>query len=456
MSRVLLVDDDRPLLRSLGDHLGSCGHVVRACDEPDEALAWVRREDFDVVLLDLHLPRSSGLALCESLRACRPDVPVVILTAFGSFDAAVDAMRAGASDFLSKPVPLDALSLAVERATTHHAASARARTLESLVGSASLDTRDSGIVAASRAMHDVLDLVTRVASSDVTVLVSGESGTGKEVVAREIHRASRRCRGPFIAINCAAMTEALLESELFGHLRGAFTDAHRTEKGLLLAASGGTLFLDEIGEMPLSLQPKLLRALQERVVRPVGASVENPIDVRLIAATNRCLEDAVEQRFFRADLYYRLDVVRVAIPPLRARPADILPLAAHFLASQVASTGKPVVGMFPATTDRLLGYPWPGNVRELKNCIERALAFTQLDRIAPCDLPERVASYRSTDAAREPTLDAETVAPLDDIARDHLRRALAACDGNKSAAARRLGIDRKRLYRLLARLGVGD
>ena len=456
MSRVLLVDDDRPLLHALGDHLRSSGHVVRACEGPDEALAWMRTEDLDVVLLDLELPQSSGLALCERLRACRPDVPVVILTAYGNFEAAVGAMRAGASDFLSKPVPLETLSLAVDRAAAHRAANAHARTLEETLVSAGVDASDHGIVAASRAMRDVLDVVARVARSDATVLVSGESGTGKEVVARELHRTSRRSSGPFIAINCAAMTEPLLESELFGHVRGAFTDAHLAKSGLLLAASGGTLFLDEIGEMPLTLQPKLLRALQERVVRPVGGSVETPIDVRVVAATNRCLEDAVERRFFRADLYYRLDVVRVAIPSLRARPDDILPLATRFLASQVASTGKAVVGMLPATTDLLLDYPWPGNVRELKNCIERALALTRLDRLAPCDLPERISGYRSTATACEKPGHTEIVTSLDDLARDHLRRALTACAGNKSAAARTLGIDRKRLYRLLARLGVGD
>jgi two-component system response regulator HydG len=302
-------------------------------------------------------------------------------------------------------------------------------------------------------MREVYDLIEGVASSDATVLVTGESGTGKELVARAIHGRSRRSRGPMVAINCAAMPENLLESELFGHARGAFTDARTAELGLFQRANHGTVFLDEIGDMPLGLQPKLLRVLQERVVRPVGGREEIPIDVRVIAATNRDLESAVEEGRFREDLYYRINVVLVPLPPLRSRGGDILPLAQHFLLHFAARADKKVSGIAPAAAEKLVTYPWPGNVRELQNCMERAVALTRFEQVRVDDLPEKVRAYRRSHVLVTSDDPSELV-PLEEVERRYLARVMEAVNGNKTAAARILGIERKRLYRMLERLEV--
>jgi two-component system response regulator HydG len=281
--------------------------------------------------------------------------------------------------------------------------------------------------------------------------VSGESGTGKELVARAIHRASRRSGGPFVAINCAAMPESLLESELFGHAKGAYTDARTAEPGLIRRASGGTMVLDEIGDMPLGLQPKLLRVLQERTVRAVGASEETPVDVRFVAASHRDLESAIEEGRFREDLYYRINVVHVPLPPLRARAGDVLPLAQHFLAHFAARADKRVTSMTPAAAERLAAYAWPGNVRELQNCMERAVALTRMDAIGVDDLAEKIRDYRRSHVLVASDDPSELV-PLEEVERRYIARVMEAVHGNKTAAARILGVDRKRLYRMLGRL----
>jgi two-component system response regulator HydG len=302
-------------------------------------------------------------------------------------------------------------------------------------------------------MRPVYDMIERVADSETTVLVTGESGTGKELVAQALHRRSRRREHPFVAINCAAMPEGLLESELFGHTRGAFTDAKSDQVGLFLQANGGTLFLDEIGDMPLTLQPKLLRVLQERSVRPLGARAWTPIDVRLIAATNRDLESAIEEGRFREDLYYRVNVVHIALPPLRSRAGDVLPLAQHFLRLFASRTEKSVVGISAAAAEKLVAYSWPGNVRELQNCIERAVTLARYDQLAAEDLPEKVRKYRSAHVL-VPGDDPSELAPLEEVDRRYIVRVMEAVGGNKTAAARILGLDRKRLYRMLERLGI--
>ncbi len=309
------------------------------------------------------------------------------------------------------------------------------------------------LVGQSPAMRVVYDLIERVATSDATILVSGESGTGKEVVARVIHARSRRKGGPFVAINCAAMPESLLESELFGHAKGAFTDAKTAEPGLFTRANRGTIFLDEIGDMPLGLQPKLLRVLQERAVRAVGARDEVPIDVRVVAATNRDLESAIEEGRFREDLFYRINVVHIALPPLRARAGDILPIAQLFLGHFAARAEKNVTGIAPAAAEKLVGYAWPGNVRELQNCMERAVALTRFDQIVVDDLPEKVRVYRRSHVLVASDDPSELV-PLEEVERRYIARVMEAVNGNKTAAARILGIDRKRLYRMLDRLDV--
>jgi two-component system response regulator HydG len=302
-------------------------------------------------------------------------------------------------------------------------------------------------------MQSVYQVVERVSESDSTVLVTGESGTGKELVARALHKRSRRAKGPFVAVNCAALPEHLLESELFGHVRGAFTDARQNHRGLLLEAEGGTLFLDEVGDMPLGLQAKLLRALEQRAARPVGGSAEVPFDARIIAATNRDLEQAVEEGRIREDFYYRVTVITIELPPLRARGGDVLLLAQHFLERFAAQSGKTISAISPAAAEKLLSYSWPGNVRELRNCVERAVALAQFDQIALDDLPEKIKSHTSRHiivAGDDPT----ELVPLEEVERRYVLSVLRAAGGNRSLAARILGVDRKTLYRRLASYGV--
>jgi DNA-binding NtrC family response regulator len=450
VSRVLVVDDDRGLCDALGAGLGGRGFQVEAVQDPLLALAKLRTDDIDVVLCDVNMPNIDGIELCSRIVAARADVPVVVLTAFGSFDTAVAAIRAGAYDFLSKPVKLDVLAIALERAVQRRALETEVKRLRSEVDRA---VAPQGLVGRSAAMRRVHDLLGRVATTDASILITGESGTGKEVVARAIHRASPRASGPFVAINCAALPESLLENELFGHVRGAFTDAREARTGLLRQAEHGTLFLDEIGDMPIGLQPKLLRVLQERVVRPLGGSQEIPIDVRFVTATNRDLEGAIEDRSFREDLYFRINVVAIALPPLRARgSADILALAQHFLTRFAEAHHKEVRGLSAAAADLLVAYSWPGNVRELMNCIEHAVTLATFDQIGPEDLPARVTAARAA-AAPQWSLPSELVS-LEEMERRYIEHVLESAHGNKAAASRILRIERKTLYRKLQQWGL--
>ncbi len=447
--RVLIVDDDRELCAWLGTGLAAHGFATDSRTDPAEALEALREADVDVVVTDLNMRSIHGLDLCASVVASRPDVPVLVITAFGSLETAVGAIRAGAYDFITKPFELEELVLALERAVQHRHLRDELKRLRRVVD----DARGFGeLLGTSPAMARVYDLVSRVADSEASVLVTGESGTGKELVARALHRQSRRANAPFVAVDCAAVPETLLESELFGHARGAFTDARGARTGLFLQADGGTLFLDEIGDLPLPLQPKLLRALQERVLRPVGADREVPFDVRLIAATNQDLEAAVEERRFREDLYFRINVIHVELPPLRARGGDVLVLAQHFVVRAAERAGKRVVGIAPAAASLLLAYPWPGNVRELQNCIERAVALATFDQIGPDDLPDRVRGYRGSHVLVT-SEDPSELVPLDEVERRYVLRVLEALGGNKTLAARTLGLDRKTLYRKLERWG---
>ena len=446
-ARVLVVDDDREMLELLRVQLGRRGYDATATADGGEAFARLDGEDFDVVVTDLNMRGMNGIELCQRVVANRPDVPVVVITAFGSLDTAIAAIRAGAYDFLAKPFDADALAIAVDRAVQHRALRAEVTRLRQVVTHA---RGTDEIVGASAAMSSVFELLARVAQSEATVLITGESGTGKELAARAVHAMSRRAKGPFVAVNCAALPEALLESELFGHARGAFTDAKASRVGLFAQADGGILLLDEIGELPLGLQPKLLRALQERRVRPVGSDVESAFDVRVIAATNRDLQSDVEDRKFREDLYYRINVIHVAMPALRSRGGDVLLLAQRFIQVFAAREGKSVVGLSPPAAERLLAYAWPGNVRELQNCMERAVALARFDQVTVEDLPERVRDYR-----RVPILvdseDPTEMIPLEEVERRYVLRVLEAVGDNKSLAAQVLGLDRSTLYRKLER-----
>ena len=446
MSRVLLVDDDRALVETLALGLSKRGHDTACETSADAAFARVLAEDFDVLVTDLRMPGSDGLALCARVAEDRPDLPVVVMTGFGSLDAAVAAIRAGAYDFIAKPVTLDVLAIAVERAARTHALTAEVKRLRSAESHASPHDR----VGESTAMRKVYDMVARIAAADVSVLITGESGTGKEVIARALHQGSRRASGPFVAVNCSAMPEALLESELFGHTRGAFTDAREARTGLFVQAKGGTLLLDEIGEMPLNLQPKLLRALQERKVRPVGSNTEIAFDARIVAASNRDLEEAIEEKRFREDLFFRLNVIQLPLPPLRSRQADVLPLAQHFLTTFARRARREVTGIAPAAAEKLVAYSWPGNVRELQNCLERAVTLARFEQIVVDDLPEKVRDHRASHVLVASDDPAELV-PMEEVERRYILRVLETVSGNKTAAARILGIERKTLYRKLER-----
>ncbi len=447
---VLVVDDDQSTCELLEMLLRREGHTVEWRTSALDALGLVAERDFDVILTDLGMAALDGAELCERILGIRPDMPVIVVTGNASMDAAVGAIRAGAYDFITKPVDGALLSLTVARAIQH----ARLRSEVKRLRLAVVDTQRFGrLLGESAAMKRIFDLIGRVASSDASVLIMGESGTGKELIARAIHEQSPRSKGPFLAVDCAAMPASLLESELFGHARGAFTDARTARVGLFEQASGGTLFLDEIGEMPLEMQPKLLRALQERKVRPIGGNVEVAFDVRLVSATNRDLDVEVDEKRFREDLFYRINVVRVDAPALRERGGDVLLLAQHFVERFAARTGKQVRGIHAAAAEKLISYEWPGNVRELENCMERAVALLRFDEVTVDDLPEKLRQYRA-DRLIFAADDVGAVLTIDELERRYIQRVLTLVGGNKSRAADLLGLDRRTLYRRIERYGV--
>ncbi|MDP9151701.1 MAG: sigma-54 dependent transcriptional regulator [Myxococcota bacterium] len=444
--RILIIDDDRSMCDVLEVELKKRGFDAVAMTSPDEALRRLLEDDFSLVITDFNMHRMSGVDLCRQIVESREDLPVVVMTAFGSMEAAVAAIRAGAYDFVTKPFEMDDIALTMERALKHRALREEVRRLRRVV----IDQQKfDDILGTSTSMKKMYDLIARVAETETTVLITGESGTGKELVAKAIHQRSGR-EGSFVAINCAAMPENLLESELFGHVRGAFTDARTSRPGLFVKAAKGTVFLDEIGEMPPGMQAKLLRALQERTVRPVGGDQEQPFDARIVAATNRDLETEVEEKRFREDLFYRINVVRVHVPPLRARGSDVLLLAQHFLQRYQSGAVKRVAGIASAAADRLLSYPWPGNVRELQNCLERAVALAQFDQIGVDDLPEKVLDFKGSRITIESS-DPTELLSMDEVERRYIVRVLEAVGGNKTLAAQVLGFDRRTLYRKLER-----
>jgi two-component system response regulator HydG len=452
LARVLVVDDDPEICRFLEAGLIERGFASQSCQSAEEGIVALGAEDFDVVVSDIQMRGMTGIELCRHVATNRPHVAVVVITAFGTLDVAVRALRAGAYDFVGKPVDLDMLELTIKRALTHRSSQEEVKRLR-LEGARSPSFDE--LVGTSPPMRKVYDLIERVSDSDASVVITGESGTGKELVARALHRTGRRRAGPFVAVNCAAMPEALLESELFGHTKGAFTDARSARTGLFSQASGGTLLLDEIGDMPLGLQPKLLRALQGKTVRPVGSDVEVPFDARIVAATNHDIAAAVAQGRFRSDLYFRINVIRIDLPPLRSRGADVLMLAQRFALEFAAESGKRVTGLSSGAAERLLAYPWPGNVRELRNSIEASIALTRFDTITVDDLPENVRDCTGANLV-DALGDAPELCPLEEIERRYVVRVLTAVGGNKSVAARILGMDRKTLYRKLEPSGRRD
>jgi two-component system, NtrC family, response regulator AtoC len=446
--RILIVDDDRDLCETLEQTLALDEFEATSRMSAEDALALLDTQDFDVVVTDLKLHGTSGLELCQRIVANRPDLPVVVITGFGSLETAVGAIRAGAYDFVTKPFKMEDIALTLERAVTHKQLCEEVKRLRTMVR----EHDPSEMIGSSEPMQKVDELITRVAGTETSVLVTGESGTGKELVAKAIHARSRRAKGPFVAINCAAMPEPLLESELFGHTKGAFTDARQAREGLFLHANGGTLLLDEIGEMALGTQAKLLRVLQERAVRPVGGDRETAFDTRIIAATNRDLDTEVAERRFREDLFYRINVVRIHVPPLRVRGNDVLVLAQRFIERFAAMHRTNVKGLAGPAAARLLAYTWPGNVRELQNCIERAVALARFEMLGVDDLPEKLRDHRPSRVIIDSEDPAELL-PMEEVERRYVLRVLQAVAGNKTLAAQVLGFDRRTLYRKLERYG---
>jgi two-component system response regulator HydG len=447
---VLIVDDETGILDSLNILLRNEGFAPRLAHGGKEGLEKISEMSPDIVLTDIRMPNVSGVEILAAAREADPDVPVILMTAQATLQSAMQAVNAGAYYYIQKPFRNDELVAILRRAAEHRNLRAENKSLKQAIRRAERggSTRPVGT---SKNWLDVLRLVETVAPTDSTVLIQGESGTGKEVIARYIHELSARTEGPFLSINCGALPESLLESELFGHVKGSFTGAVKDKLGLFGASSKGTFFLDEIGETTPATQVKLLRALQHREVIPVGATEAVPVDTRLVAATNRDLEEEIRTGNFRSDLYYRLNVIAIHLPPLRQRQDDIPILAEHFLQRIAASRAEEPKRLSLAARDALLDYAWPGNVRELENALERSVILTEGPEIEIPTLPERVTQRRaeplvSTRTPPNPTLEA--------VERAYIMWVLQAESGNKSRAAEVLGIDPSTLYRKLSRYGV--
>ncbi len=446
---VLAVDDEAVVRDMILELLSGEGFDVATVSCANDALAAIEERDFDVVLTDLQMPGQDGIELILRLRTLRPETPVILMTAFGSIQTAVKAMRAGALDYVTKPFESDALLVALERALAHRELEEENRRLRRAVDR----TASFGdLVGKSAAMNEIYALIRKISNNRSNVLITGESGTGKEVVARTIHFSGARTEQPFVPINCTAMPEGLLESELFGHVRGAFTGAHTTKKGLFEAANGGTIFLDEIGDMPLSLQGKLLRVIQDQEVRAVGANQSTKVDVRIVAATNQALRRNIESGEFRKDLYYRLNVIPIHIPPLRERPEDIPLLAAAFLLKHAEKGSRHIS---EKAMRRLMDAPWEGNARELENTIERALALAESPEIKATDILLPSDPIHG-DGSLEQTLvrlALERRISVRDLTNLYIDSTLQAVHGRKGEAAKILGMNRRTLYRREGRVG---
>lgn len=431
-ARVLIVEDEELMRMIVRQLLTAAGFEVFSADSAESAFKLLETEHFDVVLSDIKMGGIDGLRLLDHVRFTSPETSVVIMTAFSSVDSAVESLRKGAYDYITKPFVNEYLVQTVRNAAERGGLARENRRLRG-----ELDSRYelSGMIGSSEQMVELFQLVKKVADTTATVLVTGETGTGKELIARALHFTSSRAGEPFLAVNCGAIPESLLESELFGHVKGAFTGASADNKGLFRSADGGTLFLDEIAEMPIHLQVKLLRALQEKEISPVGSNSTFPIDVRIVAATNKDLETEATNGRFREDLYYRLNVIQLSVPPLRERRDDIPLLARHFSCSKLITSDA---------MRCLISYDWPGNVRELENCIERAVILSS-DVISVDDLPAKVIEQKPQSGSTGQT--------LDDVERAHIDAILRQVNDDKAAAATILGIDLSTLYRKLKRYG---
>ena len=446
---ILIVDDDaghRSMLRTV---LRGWGYDTQEADDGSTAVDKVRERPFDAVLMDVRMARMGGIEALGGIKEYNPAVPVLIMTAYSSVETAVEAIRAGAYDYLTKPLDFDVLRMTLERMLEHVRLREENRQLRQKLDDG------HGIIGRSAPMRDLVRMVVTVAPSDATVLITGESGTGKELVARAVHAAGPRSAKDMVTVNCAALSEHLLESELFGHEKGAFTGADRRREGRFVQADGGSLFLDEIGEVPPPMQVKLLRAIQQGEVQRVGSDAMLHVDVRVIAATNRDLRAEVEAGRFREDLYYRLNVINLTVPPLRARMEDVPLLAQHFLEHFAERNRKQLKGFAPQAMDLLMKHAWPGNVRELENAVERAVILCPGDFITPRELPLALTSGPDEEGAPE-LRQAVSLAgrALEDIEREAILATLDDTGGNKSETARRLGITRATLHNKLKKYGM--
>lgn len=441
--KILVVDDDLEMCALLSDVLKGEGFTVMVLSDSLEASKALKREEFDAIVTDLKMKGLKGLDLLEEANKRAPLTPVIIITAFGTIESAIQAMKMGAYDYITKPFQMDELILTVKKALENRFLKKEVVRLKKEV---EVRYHFHQLIGKSPPMQRIYDLIERISDSSSNVFITGESGTGKELVAKAIHYNGMRREGPFMAVNCAAIPETLLESELFGYKKGAFTDAKADKRGLMFEAHEGTLFLDEITEMPNTLQAKLLRVIEDREVRPLGDTRSYAIDVRLISTTNRDIQSMIEEGRFRGDLYYRLKVIDLELPPLRERREDIPLLVQHFIEKFNTNLKKRISGVSEETLRVLLNYSWPGNVRELENVIERAMNLSQQEMILPEDLPkslDRKADEKLFEKAVEEKL------TLEQLEREYIKRVLIAVGGNKSKAAERLGLDRKTLYRKL-------
>jgi two-component system response regulator AtoC len=446
--RILIVDDEPGLRHTISTILREEGHDVSTASHGEEALAALAASPADLVLCDVRMPVMDGMTFVERFSAKGNGSLVVMMSAYGDADTAIAAMQRGAYDWIQKPFRAEEIILVVRKAMEREKLRQRVRRLEEELSS--LRSANGSIVGTSESMRAVIEVARKVAPHPSTVLLTGESGTGKELVARLIHQESSRANGPFVAVNCGAIPEALLESELFGHEKGAFTSASREKAGLFEEAHEGTLFLDEIGELPVALQVKLLRALQEGEIRRVGATTPRPVDVRVVAATNRDLQADVASGRFRADLFYRINVVAIALPPLRSRPEDIPDLVQHFMARGAARLGTPASGISPSAMRVLAEHSWPGNVRELENAIERALVLSEGGRIEVSHLPNLAAPR--DDTASDDTLSIKI--KTSELERSLIQRALERTRGNRTHAARLLELSHRALLYKIREYGL--
>jgi two-component system, NtrC family, response regulator HydG len=442
---ILVADDEIGILESLARIFERECYRVSTTDSGEQALDLVRKEKIDVVLADVMMPKMSGIELLRAVKAISPGIEVVMMTAFGTVENAVECMRQGAYDFITKPLKRAIVVRSVQRALERHALMQENRVLREAIGARA----PGDIIGQSEAMRRTLELVAQAAPSVATILLTGESGTGKELLARYVHRLSDRSNGPFVAVNCAALPETLLESELFGHERGAFTGASERREGRFERASGGTLLLDEIGETSPAVQVRLLRVLQQGELERVGGQAVVKVDVRVVAATNRNLEEEVKAGRFREDLYYRLNVIRVQVPPLRMRQGDVVLLAQHFLSEFAAKNKKTVRGFSDAALKALDAYGWPGNVRELENTLERAVVLCRGEVIGVEDLPENISSAASETRTEASGIFVPFGTPLEEVERRLIHETLARCGGDKKTAGRLLGIASRTIYRKL-------